>query len=150
MGYPVSTLRNLRASNIGSEVGLHTDEEADLNRIVREMAGHKSLPLSSQGLLRRYVTDMRAVIREIARVLVLGGRATFVIGNSTLRGVFIKNSRAISLLGQQHGLKLLSAKSRVLPNNRRYLPPPSYGNGAIHNRMRTEVVVTFKKAACRP
>lgn len=147
MGYPVAELRNLRASNIGSEVGLHTNEDSKVDRIVRQMTSHKDLPKRYKAMVRRYVTDMRAVIREIARVLVPGGRATFVVGNSTLRGVFIKNSRALSLLGQQHGLKLISAKSRILPNNRRYLPPPSRNGGAIHNRMRTEVVVTLRKSS---
>jgi len=147
MGYSIRALRNLRATNIGSEVGLHGDNGHELNKIVKQMTGGKQLPRRYDGILRRYITDMQLVIREIARVLVPGGKATFVVGNSTLRGVFVKNSRAIALLGKQNGLQPVSARSRILPSSRRYLPPPSRGSSALHNRMRMEVVLTLAKRA---
>jgi hypothetical protein len=150
MGYSVSALRNLRASNIGTEVGLHASDDVELERIVKQMACYTKLSHRHQDMLKRYATDMRAVIREIARVLVPGGRATFVVGNSTLRGVFIKNSRAISLIGPKYGLNLLSSWTRKLPSNRRYLPPPSVGCTDIQNRMRTEVVITLIKDSNSP
>ena len=145
MGHSINSLRELRATNIGSEVGLNGSDCETLDAVIRQMTGRKQLSARHHGMLRRYVNDMQAVIKEVSRVLVSGGRAIFVVGNSTLRGVFIKNSRAVSILGQQHGLRLLSTRARRLPNNRRYLPPPSCGGNTIHNRMRTEVVMTLKK-----
>ncbi len=149
MGYSVQALRNLRATNIGTEVGLHSSDGHELDKIVKRITGNKQLPSRHRGMLKRYIADMERVIREIVRVLVPGGRATFVIGNSTVLGVFIKNSTAISILGQQNGLQLISAKSRILPSSRRYLPPPFRGSGAIHKRMRTEVVITLRKFSSR-
>ena len=145
MGYSIEEVRELRAANIGSEVGLPASNKNGLARVVKQMIGGQQLLPRYEGMLNRYVADMHTVIGEIARVLVPRGKATFVIGNSTLGGVYVKNSRAVSILGMKNGLRLVSAKSRILPNNRRYLPPPSHKNGAIYNRMRTETVVTFLK-----
>jgi SAM-dependent methyltransferase len=147
MGFSVGALRQIRATNVGTEVGLYNTNRTDLAGVVDAMTGHKPVSPHDRGMLQRYVTDMEAVVREIARVLVPGGRATFVVGNCTLRGVYVKNSRAIALLGRRNGLRVVSTKSRVLPDNRRYLPPPSQGAGAMRNRLRTEVVMTLKKVS---
>ncbi len=146
MGHSIVSMRALRRSNIGTEVGLRAGNEPVLGKVIKKMTGNKPLSARCRNILERYVTDMRGVVREIARVLAPGGRATFVVGNSTRLGVFVRNSHAVRLLGQRNGLSVLSARSRVLPSNRRYLPPPSRGMGAIRNRMRTEVVLTLEKS----
>jgi SAM-dependent methyltransferase len=147
MGYSVSSLRALRSNNIGSEVGIRSEHAEKTDQIIKFVTDAKILPTRYQAILRRYVRDMRAVIHEISRVLVPGGKATFVVGNSTLKNVYVRNSKAIALLGKEFGLQLVSAKSRVLPDNRRYLPPPSRGNRSIYNRMRAEIVMILEKAA---
>ncbi len=38
-------------------------------------------------MIARYVQDIRRMVNEIARVLKVGARATFVMGNSCLRDV---------------------------------------------------------------
>ena len=146
MGYSISSLRQLRASNIGAEVGFNGSDGDAQDAVINQMTAGKQLPRRQYGMLRRYVNDLQAVLKEVSRVLVTGGKAIFVVGNSTLRGVYVKNSRAVSLICQQHGLHLLLEKERQLPNNRRYLPPPSSGGNVIQNRMRTEVVMTFEKS----
>jgi len=82
---------------------------------------------------------------EVYRVLKDGGLVTFVIGNSSTQGVFIKNSLAIEKIAKKLGFKLQSSKIRKLPANKRYLPPPSSNSGIISNRMRTETLLTFLK-----
>jgi ubiquinone/menaquinone biosynthesis C-methylase UbiE len=98
------------------------------------------------GMLMRYVTDMDNVIAEIARVLKKKGQAIFVIGDSAIRGVFVKNSIAVKTLSEIRGLALVDQTVRSIPDNRRYLPPPnSRGAGCeLQSRMREEVVLKFE------
>lgn len=146
MGYSIENLRRLRSSNVGSEAGLRF-ADAEHEQLLRKTTRGIQVSSRHQGMLKRYFRDIATVMREITRVLVPNGRAVFVVGNSTLGGVFVKNSIAFRILGEQCGLKFMGSRSRVLPNNKRYLPPPARGNGSIHNRMRTEVVLTFRKVA---
>jgi hypothetical protein len=71
-----------------------------------------------------------------------------VVGDCSLRGVYIKNSEAIRLLAKVHGLILTSEKRRRIADNRRYLPPPRHHSGdALGKRLRTEVILSFRKRA---
>lgn len=73
------------------------------------------------------------------------GQAIFVIGNSAIRGVYVNNSDALISLAQKRGFKLVSMVSRLLPESRRYLPPPnSYKAGEkMQHRMGEEVILRF-------
>ena len=97
-------------------------------------------------MLKRYVKGLNLVLKEIARVLVPRGRAIFVVGESTVRGVFIRNSEIIQQLGNTHGLKVLKSVTRDLLTSRRYLPPPGrHGeNSDFADRMRKEVIMHFR------
>jgi hypothetical protein len=146
MGYSVEQLRRLRSTNVGTEVGLKSADSAHYDRLLRKATNGIHVSSRHEGMLKRYFSDINCVMGEIARVLVPNGRAVFVVGNSTLGGVFVRNSIAFRILGEQCGLKFIGSRSRMLPNNRRYLPPPAQGKGTIHNRMRTEIVLAFSKS----
>jgi hypothetical protein len=89
---------------------------------------------------------MQDIVRESARVLKKNRNATFVIGNSSLKGVYIDNTVIAGEAALRHGLKLVDSKEREIPQNKRYLPPPtSAGNTGINARMITETIMTFKK-----
>jgi len=96
-------------------------------------------------MLARYINDMDLVIGEIARVLVPAGRAILVIGDCTMRGVFVSNSKGFIKLAEEHGLEHRGIKARPLPDNRRYLPPPSSDRSGkrLQSRMREEIVLTL-------
>jgi hypothetical protein len=146
MEHQIHELRKLRSTNIGSEVSRGPKgQEAKIARVLDAMGDHKALSLKTQGMLARYVTDMDLVIREIARVLVPKGRAILVIGDCMMKGVFVSNSRGFLKLGEDHGLKGLEIKARPLPDNRRYLPPPSSDRSgkSFQSRMREEIVLTL-------
>ena len=68
-----------------------------------------------------YIADMAAVTSELSRVLTQGGHASFIVGDSTLRGVFVENSKIVSRVAESRGLELIDYSSRDLPQNRRYL-----------------------------
>jgi len=148
MGHRLAALRNVRATSVGTEVISRNENPPD--HIRRAMEGTGALAHPSPRVTRmfcRYVEDMDRVMTEVARVLVPKGQALIVVGDSTLRGVFVENSRAIASLGQTRGLDLVSSATRELPAGRRYLPPPGQkGTGAaLEARMRTEVVLKFRK-----
>ncbi len=146
MGYNVSEIRNLRSKNIGSEVGAKVEDDS-IEQVMEEMCEVSNLSARNTGMLRRYVNDTRAILTEIHRVLKPGGKAVIVVGDCNIRDVFIKNSKGIEVLGKDSGLQLQKTRRRPIPENRRYLPPPTISGAGKHlqKRMREEVILTFVK-----
>jgi hypothetical protein len=108
--------------------------------------GHR-LSRRHKAVLARFVDDMISSMNEVSRVLAPGGRAIYVIGENTKKGVYIRNSKIIVAIARRAGLILVRTTSRTLPPNRRYLPPPSRGPraAALDSRMRREVILYFRK-----
>jgi hypothetical protein len=146
MGYPLRDLRHIRSSNVGAENSISQRTNNDyVDDILEAMGEVERLPARIKGMLHRYVSDMDSVLGEISRVLKIKGQVVLVIGDSTLKGTFIRNSEALTLLGKRHGLDLQSIVRRKLQENRRYLPPPT-AKGAgpqLQGRMREEAIMTF-------
>jgi SAM-dependent methyltransferase len=145
----VKEIRELRSTNIGAEV---KEELPNLQRITKALKATgkiEQLPSRYKGFLVRYILDMDRVCSEIARVLKPGGKAVLVIGNCTTKGVFVSNSDAIRYLAECHGFKLVSCEERLLPENRRYLPPPNKKNAGdqLQSRIRKETILTMKKVS---
>lgn len=147
MGHTVGELRRIRAGAIGTEVGMYGagGMGEDVGSAVPEIGGG-SLPRRTEAVLARYVHDMRRAVRETARVLAGGGTAAYVVGENTVRGAFIPNSRIIAALAEGAGLEVVSRRQRSLPPCSRYLPPPSARAGdALDGRIRREVVLEMRK-----
>ena len=106
-----------------------------------------SMAAKNQRILERYINDMRGAIREVARVLSRAGKAVYIVGENTLRGTYIPTSIVVSKLAEFSGLRLQYRRTRALPANRRYLPPPTRDDnaGAMNVRMQKEVVLAFAK-----
>jgi DNA modification methylase len=150
MGYPVSGLREVRATNVGTEVGAGAKlDDPIVAAAMGEMGDLSKLPARESRQLARYLADMASVLGEIRRVLKPGGAAVLVVGDTTRRGVFVRNSDALVYLGGVHGLGLIDRAQRALPPNRRYLPPPTINDagGPLDARLRYEVLLTFEKTA---
>jgi DNA modification methylase len=148
MGYSIDDLRQLRANSIGAEMANYaTQNDQEIRHIFAELRLRPQLTARDEGMLLRYINDMRQAIREVFRVLAPGGQAVFVVGENTVRGTRIRNSVIISALAQISGLDLHNRRVRNLPANRRYLPPPSTGSGSatLNTRMRREVILSFMK-----
>jgi DNA modification methylase len=148
MGHQIDELRKLRAGNIGSERS-HGSSATALNRaaIERVLGSFADLPARAQAMLVQYFGDMDRVLAEITRILTHTGTAVIVVGNSTIRGIFIRNSRMLTHLARGNGLRLVSARRRELQENRRYLPPPARAKlgASLGSRMNEEVILTFEK-----
>ena len=100
-------------------------------------------------MLARYINDMRRAVSETSRVLAGNGRAVYVVGENTVRGTFIRNAMIVEAVAGTAGLRCTGRRSRDLPANRRYLPPPSKQSetATLGNRLRREVILTFRKVA---
>ena len=146
MGHQIETLREMRSESVGAESGdLRLADEQGAH-IVKTMGRVNRLTRRFQGMIQRYVRDMDSVMREISRVLTAKGQVVMVMGDCTVRRVYIRNSAAIRLLAANHGLSLMSEKRRRIPDHRRYLPPPRGQSGdALAKRLRTEVILSFQK-----
>jgi hypothetical protein len=98
-------------------------------------------------ILERYIDDMRSSISEVSRVLSRAGKAVYVVRENAVRGTYIRTSTIVSKLADLAGLTLKERRTRTLPANRRYLPPPAagYGGGTMNARIRREAVLTFAK-----
>lgn len=144
LGHRLGDLRTIRSTSIGAERAPDAiDEAVVLNDMRLAMGELDQLPKKFRSMINRYVQDIHRMVAEIARVLRAGARATFVMGNSCLREVFIRNSAAVATAAQHAGLSLISETERPLPVRSRYLPMTSEPLG---KRMRTETILTFARA----
>jgi len=146
MGYNVGDLRDVRTNSVGTEAGGQSlDGDAEIEFIVNALKLRPKLELRHVRILGRYIADMRGTISEVGRVLSTGGKAVYVVGENTLRGTYIRTSVIVTKLAELAGLSLKEQRTRTLPANRRYMPPPSSARGTMDARMRREVVMTFVK-----
>jgi len=148
MGHSIEEIRHLRSQNIGTESSRLSSPNTDRTGLaIKKMGKTNRLPERSRRMLARYVNDMNIVMAEIHRVLARKGEAVLVVGDSTIQGIFVRNSRAIAYLGRANGLTLRSVRRRLLRENRRYLPPPEkrISGKLLRSRMREEVILTFGK-----
>lgn len=148
MGHSVADLRHLRTTSIGSEASLASAvDDSRITGMLRELELGPMFPDNIVRRMYRYIRDIDGVVRQIARVLATDGRALIVIGDSTMRGTFVRNSAIVTMTAEDAGLELVGHDVRSLPPNRRYLPPPTScrSGPALANRMRQEVVLSFRK-----
>jgi SAM-dependent methyltransferase len=146
MGQNISEIRAIRSGNIGTEVSKESTSNEAIQEAMKAMVDLESLDNRHLGMVRRYVWDMGKVMEECARVLKRKGRAVFVVGDSAIRGVFIKNSEALIRLADSNDLSLVSRNTRPIETKRRYLPPPESerAGGKMQGRMREEVILEFR------
>lgn len=152
MGHRVDDLSGIRSGSVGAEAASQEALDATwVGDLVRELKLSPKLSDRNHAMLARYIWDMGKALAEVSRVLRRGGRAVYVVGDSTTRGTFISNSTIVAAVAEAQGLVLHSRKFRTLPANRRYLPPPKRGSSeeAMDARLRREVVVVLDKPANR-
>ncbi len=151
MGCTAKELRNLRSNSVGSEVGEYEPAFTSM-QIMKRLGIERRLSRRDRAVLYRFIEDMRATLMEVSRVLVPGGKAIFVLGDNTVRGTYIRNSKIIRAIASEAGLRLRQTHKRTLPPNRRYLPPPSRSNvqAALDARLRREIILSFVKPNIGP
>lgn len=146
-GYSLPELRRIRAGSVGAERAPEHGRAFELfGPILEAMVERRTLRSRHEAMLSRYAEDMYRLSSEVIRVLKPRGRAVLVVGNSCLKGSFIRNSAGVRTAAQMVGLRLVNETERELPANNRYLPIPAIGAAPLSKRMRTETVLTFVKS----
>ena len=147
MGYTIGTLRQLRSASVGTEVGSRLPPSQLAKDVIGSLAMRPALGPRDERILTRYITDIESAVGEVRRVLTMGGKAVYVIGENTVRRTYIRNATLIYEVARACGLHFIDSKIRELPANRRYLPPPTGKTAiaALDARMRREVILSFEK-----
>ncbi|HEY0684555.1 MAG TPA: hypothetical protein VGD45_19615 [Steroidobacter sp.] len=148
MGYTASELRQIRAASVGTEASRQEASDAEwVSALIKQLRLTPALSSRDHALLATYAWDMSQAMAEVSRVLRKGGRAVYVVGDSSSKGTFIRNSKIVTAVAERHGLKFLDSHWRNLPANRRYLPPPKHAaaGAQLGARMRREVIVELQK-----
>jgi DNA modification methylase len=143
-GYTISQLRNIRSEAIGSEKAI----DKDLSDNFSDFFDDNTFPKTDQRLtnvIRRYFVDLCLQLIECFRVLKPTCIATFVIGNSELKGQYIPNNKFLKKAATIAGFELISEETREIPYNRRYLPIMGKNIKSLSKRMRSEHIISFKK-----
>jgi SAM-dependent methyltransferase len=144
LGHSISELRGIRSSAIGTERKIdRADHRIEITTISRAMCPSEELPAKIRGIVERYAHDLITMVNQISRVLRPGGRATFVVGNSCLRGHFVENSAGVERAAHLAGLRTVNYSERALPSRSRYLPITE--SGQLAKRMRTETILTVER-----
>lgn len=144
LGWTIPQLRAIRSKSIGAERGIEADLIVTANSdIVDAMLSGADVSPRHRHMIQRYANDLWYMMSEVRRVLKASGHATLVVGNSCLKGTFIKNADGVARAGALLGLKEVARSERDLPQASRYLPTTG---AALGKRMRTETVLTFAAA----
>jgi hypothetical protein len=146
MGYSVGQIRKLRAESVGTEIGLSYEDDSEISSLMGRLK-LSALPKRQRQLVAAYIADMRSALQEVARVLVPRGRAVYVLGENTIRGVYVRNAKIVRVLARRLGLRLEKSSSRPLPSNRRYLPPPTSAAQTMDARISYEIILQLRKVS---
>lgn len=148
-GYSIAELRQLRGDSIGAERRLDVEASARVNELVMQVQKQAVQPQNLRlGMLQRYAADMVGLAGAINRVLKPGAAAVLVIGNSTLRGNYIKNDEIARSALEDQGFALVSRVERDIPATRRYMPIDTASKTSnLRNRMRSEIILTLSSAS---
>lgn len=143
LGYCISQLRQIRSKSVGAEVVAKRKIVSDLEVFFETLPSN--IDEKNRKILRRYYLDLCKITEEAYRVLKPGGQATYVIGNSRIRGHQVSNSELLKLASSRCGFRLTEQTIREIPENRRYMPLVNSKETSLGNRMRAEHVINFVK-----
>lgn len=147
MGYTIPELRDLRAGSVGAERSPDDNSMPDLwTTVVRQVPNLHALALRQQRIVARYVGDSTKLLTEFKRVLKPGATLALVLGNSSIRGQYIANSKIYDVLATQLRFRKLDERQRTLEVRKRYLPVVSRNN-TLENRIRHEIIQVYEALA---
>lgn len=146
-GYKISKLRGIRSISIGAERAPDSISDPEMTTHYCKLMGHmEQLPSTEHKMVKRFVIDMAALLKEIKRVVHIDGKVVLVVGNTCIKNVFIDNATGVSAIAEDLGFKLLQRRERELPASHRYLPPPTISQSSnFQKRLRTETILTIQR-----
>ncbi len=144
LGYSISDLKKLRARSVGAEVSDKRKPDATFQEFVADL--NLDVDEKKREILKKYYSDLCKLTDEAFRVLKKGRTATYVIGNSSIKGHEIRNSELLVAAAKLSGFRVSQSDVRDIPENRRYMPLANSGQSSLSKRMRTEHIIEFEKA----
>ena len=143
LGYSIPELRAIRSMSIGAERALDCPAESEAAELVAQIESDAVDPTRlPMPILVRYSHDLLLFARQMKRVLRPEARLVAVIGNSTLRGNFIRNDSLVERALHYYGFTTERSIERPLPESKRYLPITTVKpSSSITQRMRTETIL---------
>jgi DNA modification methylase len=144
LGYRISDLRKIRAMAIGAECSVDRQSRKEFDALSKTLQFDKLEPKKIR-VLERYFDDLCIQLQETNRVLKKGGFASYVVGNSAIRGKLIENNELLKKAATLASLEVVSENIREIPDNSRYLPIIVHKENSLSKRMRTEHVITLSK-----
>lgn len=146
-GYTISDLRMRRSTSIGAERGPGTKDAAteEVTRIVDLIeAEAENRAELKRPMLERFAGDCVGFAKQLRRTVKADGKAVLVVGNSTLRGNYIRNDLIVREAMEHAGFSLSARYERAIPPSSRYMAISTQNaNSRITKRMRKEVVLTM-------
>jgi DNA modification methylase len=143
LGYSIDELQAIRSSTIGAERKQDpATPQQNIKAVTDAMCSFIGMAPRCQRMIERYAFDLLQMTAQVARVLKPGGLATYVVGNSCLKGIFVHNANGLAAAAGFAGMIDVGFRERDLPAQSRYLPMTEAGK--LSKRMRTETVLTFR------
>lgn len=146
LGYRLGDLRKIREVAIGAERSLNNTISEQFTEILTEL-GLNQFENRTRNMLVRFFSDMVQQTKEAYRILKKGSIGTYVIGNSTIRGTYVRNSELLKRAAVLAGFEILRETEREIPIHRRYMPVTVGTGNSLASRMRAEHVIDFRKAS---
>ncbi len=143
LGYSITKLRKLRARFVGAEIVRVRRVNGRAQEFFENL--HPDVGEKKRNMLRRYYGDLCSILREAHRVLAPNRQATYVVGNSRVKGHEVRNSELLKLSAEQSGFKIIDHFTREIPERSRYMPLLRSEETNLFRRMKTEHIMTFSK-----
>lgn len=146
LGYSIPELRAIRSDSIGANRAISASADERVLHLVecikQDEENISDISLLPIKMLQRYAYDLLAFSSEIKRICKAGASVVIVIGNSSIKGNFIRNDLLMEKALEAHGVRLHERATREIPDSSRYLPiRTSNQDSSLHRRMREEVVL---------
>ena len=144
-GHKISDLRVRRSASIGAERSPDTPASETVGAIV-DLIESEAVDVTTlkRPMLERFAEDCMGFASQLRRTLKRNGKAVLVVGNSSLRGNYIRNDVIAQLAMERAGFSLSDRYERDIPPTSRYMAMSSAGSDLrITKRMRSEVVLTM-------
>lgn len=142
-GYSITQLRKIRSRSMGAEISHSGKGIPELQTFFDQLDA--AVSDRQRLILQRYFIDLCRVTREAYRVLKRERQATYVIGNSRIKGHEIRNCDLLVYAAERCGFSISSCNTRQIPENKRYMPLLGSQETSLAKRMKTEHVITFAK-----
>jgi DNA modification methylase len=148
-GYKIAELRARRSASIGAERrpdGKTTKTVSKIVDVIESEAANKEV--LRRPMLERFAQDCIGFATELHRTVRSGGRCVLVVGNSTLKGNYIRNDVITQKAMEHAGFRMIddARYEREIPPSSRYMAiNASDTESSVTKRMRTEIVMTLER-----